>query len=210
MEETYIAMDYREHILKKSDMHIGIGKLGFYKICDKIFINAFDQTVREPTCDTIKITIDQNTGFISVWNNGINIPIAIHKVQKIMIPELIFGTLLESHNYDNNDEKILVNSHGLKLTNIFSKKFMIEVSNGKQVYKQGWLDNMCRKTEPDIIDVKSDIESYVLVKFLPDFERLGLTHVTDNMVGLLKKRVYDLIGSKKIKVYFNDELLVEQ
>jgi len=40
---------------------------------------------------------------ISVWNNGEGIDIVIHKKENIYVPELIFGVLLSSTNY--NDEE---------------------------------------------------------------------------------------------------------
>lgn len=43
---------------------------------------------------------------ISVWNNGRGIPIEIHKDEKIYIPEMIFGHLLTSSNYDDDEKKV--------------------------------------------------------------------------------------------------------
>lgn len=43
--------------------------------------------------DTIKVNIDRENNKISVFNNGKGIPIEMHKKEKIMIPELIFGQL---------------------------------------------------------------------------------------------------------------------
>ena len=43
---------------------------GFYKIFDEILVNAADNKVRDPSMDTIKVTIDKEEGSISVWNNG--------------------------------------------------------------------------------------------------------------------------------------------
>ncbi len=41
-----------------------------------------------------------------MWNNGKGIPIAEHKVEKVYVPELIFGTLLTSSNYNDSDKKV--------------------------------------------------------------------------------------------------------
>lgn len=42
---------------------------------------------------TIKVTIDREKNQISVHNDGKGIPVEMHKKEKIMIPELIFGNL---------------------------------------------------------------------------------------------------------------------
>lgn len=43
---------------------------------------------------------------ISVWNNGKGIPVVEHKVEKVYVPALIFGQLLTSSNYDDDDKKV--------------------------------------------------------------------------------------------------------
>ena len=81
--------------------------------------------------DCIRVVIDQNASMISVWNNGKGIPIEFHKEHKIYVPELIFGHLLTGSNYDDDEKKVVGgrNGYGAKLTNIFSKKFTIEIED---------------------------------------------------------------------------------
>ncbi len=43
---------------------------------------------------------------ISVWNNGKGIPVVKHKVEKVYVPALIFGQLLTSSNYDDDEKKV--------------------------------------------------------------------------------------------------------
>jgi len=63
----------------------------------------------------------------------------VHKKEKIYVPELIFGHLLTSSNYNDSIKKVTGgrNGFGAKLTNIFSKKFEIECadSKNKKLYK---------------------------------------------------------------------------
>jgi DNA topoisomerase II len=58
----------------------------------------------------------------------------------------IFGHLLISSNYDDNEEKITGgrNGYGVKLANIFSTEFTIETANGSigKKYTQVFKDNM--------------------------------------------------------------------
>lgn len=39
----------------------------------------------------IKVTIDQESGTISVLNDGRGVPVEMHKTEGIYIPEMIFG-----------------------------------------------------------------------------------------------------------------------
>ena len=48
----------------------------------------------------------QATGTISVWNNGEGVPVEVHKEEKVYVPELIFGHLLTSSNYNDAEEKV--------------------------------------------------------------------------------------------------------
>jgi DNA topoisomerase-2 len=66
--------------------------------------------------------------------DGKGIPIVIHKEHKIYVPELIFGHLLTSSNYDDDEKKVVGgrNGYGAKLTNIYSSRFTIECNNGKK------------------------------------------------------------------------------
>ena len=79
----------------------------------------------------IKVEIDQQANSISVWNNGKGIPITIHKGEGIYVPEMIFGHLLTSSNYNDEEEKVTGgrNGFGAKLTNIFSTEFTVETGN---------------------------------------------------------------------------------
>ncbi len=64
----------------------------------------------------------------------------MHKVEKMYVPELIFGTLLTSSNYNDEERKVTGgrNGYGAKLCNIFSTKFTLETqSNADQkIFKQ--------------------------------------------------------------------------
>ena len=76
------------------------------------------------------------------------------KEHDMYIPELIFGNLLTSSNYDDADLKTVGgrNGYGAKLANIFSKKFIVETVDSEQSkkYKQIWTNNMSKKMEPEL------------------------------------------------------------
>lgn len=98
---------------------------GFFKIFDEILVNAADNKVNDATMDSVKVSIDRENNTISVWNNGKGIPVEMHSKEGIMIPELIFGNLLTSSNYDDDQKKLTGgrNGYGAKLANIYSLEF---------------------------------------------------------------------------------------
>ena len=90
--------------------------------------------------NTNKIDILFANGYISVKNNtGVdNIPIELNK-ENVYIPQMIFCELLTSSNYDDNVKRLTAgrNGYGAKLTNIFSKHFIIDiVTNGKYYHQE--------------------------------------------------------------------------
>ena len=48
----------------------------------------------------------QDTNTISIWNNGDGVPVEMHKEENVYVPELIFGHLLTSSNYDDDEKKV--------------------------------------------------------------------------------------------------------
>jgi DNA topoisomerase-2 len=207
---TY-TYDEQQNIMIKSEKSI---VLGLYKIFDEILVNATDRTVVDSKCNKIKVNIDKKTGEISVWNNGSSIPVEMHKKENMYVPELIFGNLLTSSNYNKKGKTTGgKNGFGAKLSNIYSSRFDIEIVDTirKKKYFQRFTNNMYSKEEPIITNLeKSDPnESYTRITFIPDFPKFNLTGLTDDMTSLLNKRVYDVAGTtnSKVNVWLNDKLI---
>lgn len=54
----------------------------------------------------------QATNTIRVYNNGLGIPVEVHKEEGVYVPELIFGHLLTSSNYNDKDAKVRTGGGG--------------------------------------------------------------------------------------------------
>ena len=123
---------------------------GLYKIFDEIIVNSADNYSRSKDrkvkMDEIRVDIDRKEGRISVYNNGVGIPIQIHSEHGIYVAELIFGELLTGSNYDDDEKKVVGgrNGFGAKLANIFSTRFVVEHSDKRnhKLLKKEWFSNM--------------------------------------------------------------------
>lgn len=75
--------------------------------------------------------IFREENIISIWNNGQGIPVVEHKDEKMYVPTMIFGHLLTSSNYNDEEAKVTGgrNGFGAKLCNIFSNKFTVETAS---------------------------------------------------------------------------------
>ncbi|KAK9600010.1 DNA topoisomerase 2 [Aspergillus fumigatus] len=227
--EKYQKLTQLEHIIKRPDTYIGSVERttqfmwvydsetegmkykevsyvpGLYKIFDEIVVNAADNKQNDANMDEIRVTIDRESGEISVWNNGRGIPIEIHAKEGIYVPELIFGHLLTSSNYDDTQKKVTGgrNGFGAKLCNVFSTEFTIETQDSRQKkkYKQTWTNNMSKMGKAKITDAKG--EDYTKVTFKPDYAKFGMEGMDDDFEALVKRRVYDLAGTTKVAVKLN-------
>ncbi|CAK96636.1 uncharacterized protein An08g08550 [Aspergillus niger] len=218
-----------EHIIKRPDTYIGSVERttqqmwvyssesdgmeyrevsyvpGLYKIFDEIVVNAADNKQNDENMSEIRVTVDRESGVISVWNNGRGIPIEMHAKEKIYVPELIFGHLLTSSNYDDTQQKVTGgrNGFGAKLCNVFSTEFSIETqdSSQKKKYRQTWTENMTKIGKAKITEAKG--EDYTKVTFKPDYAKFGMDGMDDDFEALVKRRVYDLAGTAKVNVKLN-------
>ncbi|XP_059649125.1 DNA topoisomerase 2 [Cornus florida] len=232
IEETYQKKTQLEHILLRPDTYVGSVEKhtqtlwiyennemvqrsvsyvpGLYKIFDEILVNAADNKQRDPSMDSLKVVIDAEQNSISVYNSGDGVPVEIHQEEGVYVPEMIFGHLLTSSNYDDTTKKTTGgrNGYGAKLTNIFSSEFVIETADGKRQkkYKQVFSNNMGKKSEPVITKCKEG-ENWTKVTFKPDLAKFNMTHLEDDVVALMKKRVVDLAGclGKTVKVELNGQ-----
>ena len=231
----------KEHILDNPDTYIGSienvngpmyvfeeGKIvnktidynpGLFKLFDEGIVNCRDHVVRmiqkKETDDTtnlvnlIDIEIKDNT--ITLMNNGNGIDIEKHPTYDIWIPELIFGHLRTSTNYNKDEEKITggKNGFGFKLVLIWSTYGMIETIDSvrKLKYTQEFAQNLDVIHKPTI--TKCSKKPYTLVKFTPDYKRLGLSELSKDMIALFNRRIYDIAGitTKDVKVKLNNETL---
>ncbi|GAB0086230.1 DNA topoisomerase 2 [Sergentomyia squamirostris] len=232
IEKIYQKKSQLEHILLRPDTYIGSVELvkeqmwvfdienkkvvqreisyvpGLYKIFDEILVNAADNKQRDKNMTRIKIDINQETNTISIFNNGKGIPVVMHKEEKMYVPTMIFGHLLTSSNYNDEEEKVTGgrNGYGAKLCNIFSTKFTVETAcrQYKNSFKQTWTDNMSATSEAKVKSFNA--EDYTKVTFSPDLSKFKMEKLDDDIVSLMYRRAYDIAASTRgVAVFLNDE-----
>ena len=196
LSTAYQRKTHREHILSLPDTYVGSIETaneevflhegekfvssniavnpGFYKLIDELLVNAHDHAIRlrsKSSVDPVKkINVLCTPEGFTIENDGEPIDVAEHPEHKVWIPQMIFGELLTSTNY-NKDEKKLVggkNGYGVKLVNIFAKEMKVIVHDKarKLLYEQTFEDNMTKigkpsvttpKKKPDVLSVGQGI-----------------------------------------------------
>lgn len=175
---------------------------GLFKIFDEIIVNALDHVTRqsgapEKARRVSRIVVTLTPTMFRVHNDGDGIPVEAHPEYKVMVPELIFGNLLTGSNYDDAEEKVVggKNGYGAKLTNIYSREFMLRTCDGKLAYEQRFRENMSVTDKPTMKVAKGAAKAqFTEVTSWPDvalFYGAGVTEIPADMLDVLRTRVVD-------------------
>jgi len=204
---------------------------GLYKLFDESIVNTRDHFIRCMTnhaihpentklVSNIDVSVCPTTGMITMKNDGNGIDVEKHEEYGIWIPELIFGHLRSSSNFNKNEKKIVggKNGFGVKLIFIWSTYGKIEtvdhIRNLK--YTQEFRDNLSSISPPTITKVSGKSSNpYTLISFIPDYKRFYGEHfvpgeplVNQDMLNLFKKRTFDIAAITRVKkISFNDEII---
>jgi DNA topoisomerase II len=201
---------------------------GFLKIFDEILVNALDHRVRMngriaaagPDTDMVPvkhIDVTLSPTKITVRNDGDGIPVEMHADSGVWAPELVFGHLLTSSNYDKSEEKIVggKNGYGGKLCSVFSSEFTVETVDHRQKkkYLQTWTSNMSIVGKPKI--ASSSVKPYTEISYVPDLKRFNWpgsdvpTTIPEDMLAIIATRVVDAAATagKECRVTLNGTVL---
>lgn len=238
--ESVQKLTHIEHILKRPDSYVGPVEQGsepywilngstftkknlkyspaLLKIFDEILVNAIDRNSLHPKqVSSISVTIDKDVGSVTIENNGPlgGIGVRMHEKEGLWNPELVFGHLLTSTNYDDTQKRIVGgrNGYGAKLANIYSSDFSVVIKDHetKQTYTQKWSKNMT-VCDPPKIKKHSGATSSVSITFTPEWKRFGMSKMDDTIYNIFQKRVWDanICTSQNCKVKFNGDVLPKQ
>jgi DNA topoisomerase-2 len=213
--DMWIMSDDDNKIIEKNICYIP----GLFKLFDEGIVNCRDHFVRMKTriesksenalpVTHIDVSIDTD-GTITMVNDGNGIDVA--QKDGVWIPELVFGHLRTSTNYNKDEKKIVggKNGFGFKLVLIWSTYGRIETVDHIRglKYIQEYKNNLDVICKPTITKCKN--KPYTKITFKPDYQRFGIDGPSADVISLLKKRVYDIsaVTDKTLKVKYNDNLL---
>tara|TARA_B110000027_G_scaffold26687_1_gene29279 strand:+ start:1892 stop:5308 length:3417 start_codon:yes stop_codon:yes gene_type:complete len=218
--DTYIGsiekVDTNQNIFNEENKKIEEKEIllipGLYKLFDEGIVNCRDHWVRmkkdTSNYQVTEIKVDIKDNIISFTNDGNGIDIEQHPEYKIWIPELIFGHLRTSTNYNKDEKKIVggKNGFGFKLVLIWSEWGTIETVDHIRglKYIQEFKNNLDIIEKPKITKYKG--KPYTKVSFKPDFKRLKIEGLSQDMIALFQRRVMDIaaVTDKTVKVKYNN------
>lgn len=230
MSKTYKVLSNTEHVLARPGMYVGsVSETvseqwvfledrfsrkqvcyvpALYKLFDEAISNAYDASVEDETLKSIKVCVDETT--MNFVNDGKAIPVLpFEEGSSKMIPEVIFGQLHSGSNFDDTKDRHTagMNGLGIKLANIFSTEFKVDVCDGSKRFVQVFTNNMSVAMPPKITSKSG--KPYVSITFIPDLPRFGLERITKEHIELFHRRACDIaaLSRPSVTVTFNKERL---
>lgn len=225
--QMIVELSAKEHILQLPGMYIGSmtktkfkemvlenNKFGrreveyvpaLLKIINEAIDNSLDEAIKTNFKYGNKIKVNITDYSVKIEDNGRGIPIIKSKETGEYMPIMAFCNVRAGSNFDKQDEEVFsIGTHGIgiKATNIFSKEFNAETSDGKKKLKLQCLNNL--ETSDFLISKSST--TYTNIEFRPDLERFGLFKIDEIHKNLIYQRILFLSYSyPKIKFYFNNK-----
>ena len=191
-----------------------VPRIRYSPALERIFIeaisNAIDNNHRskksKTPCTKIKVSINQETGLTTVWNDGKCIPIEKKKEMDVYVPTMIFGQLLSGENYDDTKHRYTSgrNGIGIKLANTLSTEFQVRASDGIKNFTQTWTEHMRKASKPKVTTLrKKGKQGFTEVSWIPDFAIFHCKGYSKHILRVLYKHVYDCAMISGIPVYLN-------
>ena len=228
-QEKITMLTDREHALQKPAMYIGSVTLeeherfvfgeyktiqyvpGLIKIISELIDNSIDEAIRTNFEYANKISVSINAEKVIVKDNGRGIP-----QDEVITPE---GTSLPGpvaawtrtkagSNFGNDATRKTIGTNGVgsSLANIFSKEFVGQTSDGKNLITVSCSDNMGKvewKTSKSTASKRGTI-----VEITPDLKRFGIDKIGQNEIDLIKDQLQTIaVIYPKIKIEINGETL---
>lgn len=226
MSEEFRVLTDREHVLKRANVYLGSttwesisGIINYQyrtknivpaliKSVEEIFQNSIDEYIRTSgkfaTNIAINFTDTLEGTEINIIDDGRGIP--LDKIGDSYRPVLAWTELRAGSNFDDSKRTGAgTNGMGAALSNIFSKSFIGQSCDGKNMIKVTCSDNM---TNIRYILAKSTNRG-TSVKFIPDLEKFGMTVFDSDHMDVLFDRFNNLsILYPGINFSFNGQKII--
>ena len=157
-----------EAVRHRPGMYVGgTDDRALHHLAYEIVDNSIDEALAG-RCDRITVYINDDQS-ISITDNGVGIPVALHPTEKVSALELVHTTLHAGGKFDNDAYKVSGGLHGVGISVVNALSTKVEVwikRDGKEHYIT--FANGKRKTKLKVIGKVAKKETGTRVRFWPD------------------------------------------
>jgi DNA gyrase subunit B len=203
-EENIQKLKPMEHIRLRPGMYVGGTDIrALHHLIYEVVDNAIDEALAG-RCDYILVTLHDNN-MVSVNDNGVGIPVGIHKTEGISTLELVMTEVGAGGKFNNSAYKVSGGLHGVGVSavNALSAELIAEVRRDgylwRQVYHEGRRAGDVEKVRP----LSPAESSGTCIIFTPDFTVLEPNEFS---YSTLQQRFREMaFVTRKVTITLRDE-----
>lgn len=202
---TQFVFDYKDQTMVQKEVEYVPAML---KLIDEVVSNSCDEYRRKDNLGLtqLNVTIMKDDTIVIEDNGGI--PVVKHKEAGIMVPQLIFGRMRTSSNYNDEEDRTGLGTNGVgsSLTNIFSSYFGIMTDDGKKRWLGNWRNNMSEFYD-EKIEKSSKKNHGTRTTFHLDFSRFeGVEHLDRSFKDIILTRCINAaVANPGLVVKYKDD-----
>ena len=204
VQEWVYDFEQQVPIKKTNDIPYGVKSI-FWEILS----NALDNVIRSRNqgFDPKDIEVKMDKQQIEITNKGMPIPIVMHKLEKKLVPEVIFTDFFSGSNYDKKRKRFGVGTNGLGSKVVFcfsvNAKVYIEDHINKKTFEQTYKNNLTEISSPIVLPFKGS-SSLVRISYNLDFPYFDMIEYEADAFELFARYTMDASLACQIPTKFNE------
>ena len=169
-EENIVRLDPMAHVRLRPGMYIGGTDIrALHHLIYEVVDNAIDEALAG-RCDQIAVTLyDDNV--VSVADNGVGIPVGIHKTEGISTLEMVMTQIGTGGKFNNGAYKVSGGLHGVGVSavNALSQELTATVFRDGKVWQQTYHEGKPEASVAPVRKLEPGESTGTMVTFKPDF-----------------------------------------
>lgn len=158
-----------EAVRRRPGMYVGGTDVkALHHLVYEIVDNSIDEALAG-RCDRVEVTINEDDS-VSVTDNGVGIPVALHPTEKVSALELVHTTLHAGGKFDNDAYKVSGGLHGVgaAAVNALSEWMVVTVKREGHVWEQRYERGIPQGPVAKVRKLKRGEKTGTTTRFLPD------------------------------------------